>query len=65
MCYEEGQMHPMRFSKGSELSVMKVLKLLRERKCLNKVPKKTIEHYTENSKLHVKKAGIDSGQIAQ
>ncbi len=53
----------IRFSKGNELTVVKVLKLLRERKCLNKVPKKTIEHYTENSKLQIKKAGIDSGQI--
>jgi hypothetical protein len=49
-------MQSMRFSKGNDLNVKRVLKLLRERKCLNKVPNKTIEYYNETSRAHPKKA---------
>jgi hypothetical protein len=58
-------MYPMRFSRGTNLNVMRVLILLRERKCLKKVPNKTIEYYIGDSTAHLKKAHFQPRRITR
>jgi hypothetical protein len=58
-------MYSMRFPRGNDPNVMRVLKLFRERKCLKKVPHKTIEHYSEGSRDHAKKTCLESPQITR
>jgi hypothetical protein len=56
-------MIPMRFSSGNNLNVTRMLKLLGDRKCLKKVPNKTVEHYCEESTVQPKERRLESTQI--
>jgi hypothetical protein len=53
----------MRFSNGTDLNFTRMLKLLRERKCLKKVPNKTVEYYSEDSTMQPKERRLESPQI--
>jgi hypothetical protein len=55
-------MIPMRFSSGNDLNVMRMLKLLRDQKCLKKVPNKTVEHYSEDSTVQPKERRLKAPQ---
>jgi hypothetical protein len=55
-------MIPMRFSSGNDLNVKRMLRLLRERKCLKKVPNKTVEHYSEDSTVQPRERRLESPQ---
>jgi len=52
----------MRFSSGNDLNVMRMLKLLREQKCLKQVPNKTVEHYTEDSRVQPRERHLEAPQ---
>jgi len=58
-------MHSMRFSKGNDPYVMRVLRLFRERKCLKNVPHKTIEYYSESSRVRAKETCPESPKITK
>jgi hypothetical protein len=58
-------MYSMHFSKVNASNVMKALILFRERRCLKKVPHKTIEHYNEDSRDCAKKTCLETPQITR
>ena len=60
---KEREENAMRFSSGNNLNVTRVLKLLREGKCLKKVPNKTVEHYSEDPTVQPDRMRRESPRI--
>ncbi len=58
-------MYSLRFSKGSDSSVIRFLRLFREMKCLKKVPHKTIEHYSDGTRNRATKTSLESPQTTR